>query len=144
MTKKAIKEFEIFDKYFTTFFYLFPSFFFNCLTLLYHFSILFLPTTFTHTHTHEPHPRPTTFSYTRLKVSVDKNFTTPSPLRRPPLVIFVPVSTHVILLDILSKTKTLTFLSACKLIITNVRALMETKCITWLLCKQMKVTIRGL
>ena len=30
------------------------------------FSILFLPTTFTHTHAHDPHPLPTTFSYTLL------------------------------------------------------------------------------
>ena len=46
------------------------------LSFLSFFSLLFLPTTFTHTHTHDPHPRsttsthyprPTTFSYT-LKI----------------------------------------------------------------------------
>ena len=38
---------------------LFSIYFFFSITLLYHFfSILFLPTTFTHTHTHDPHPRP--------------------------------------------------------------------------------------
>ena len=44
-------------KYFTTFFYLFL--FFNYFTLSL-FSILFLPTTFSHTHTHHPRPLPTT------------------------------------------------------------------------------------
>ena len=58
-----------------TFFYLFH--FFNYFTLSL-FSILFLPTTFTHTHTHthDPRPttsthdsRPTTFSYTPFHFS---------------------------------------------------------------------------
>ena len=62
-----------FVKFFIAFFYLFL--FFKYFTLSF-FSILFLPTTFTHTHTHtythDPRPlptthdpRPTTFSYTR-------------------------------------------------------------------------------
>ena len=61
VTKKAIKELEIF---FSQIFYNFFSiYFFFLITLLYHlYSILFSPTTFTHTHTHDP--RPTTFSYT--------------------------------------------------------------------------------
>ena len=48
--------------------FLFISFF----QLLYFiiFSILFLPTTFTHTHDPRPLPLPTTFSYTRENVSV--------------------------------------------------------------------------
>ena len=65
VTKKAIKELEIFVSQLIFYnFFLFISFF--SITLLYHFfSILFfLPTTFTCTH--DPHPRPTTFSYTRL------------------------------------------------------------------------------
>ena len=56
--KRAIKESEVFVSwYFTTFFYLF---FLNYCVLSF-FSILFVPTTFTHTHD----PRPTAFSYTR-------------------------------------------------------------------------------
>ena len=59
MTKKAIKELEIFVSQIFYNFFLFISFF--SITLLYHFfSILFLPTTFTHTHTHDPRPLPTT------------------------------------------------------------------------------------
>ena len=51
------------DIRFTNILQLFSIYFFFSITLLYHFfSILFLPTTFTHTHTHGP--RPTTFSYT--------------------------------------------------------------------------------
>ena len=43
-------------KYFTTFFYLFLF----SITFQSFFSILFLPTTFTHTHTHDPRLLPTT------------------------------------------------------------------------------------
>ena len=51
--KKAIKELEIFVSQIFYNFFLFISFF--SITLLYHFfSMLFLPTAFTHTHTHDP------------------------------------------------------------------------------------------
>ena len=62
------------DIRFTNILYLFSIYFFFSVTLRYHFfSILFLPTTFTHTHTHDPRPtthdpRPTTFSYTQLQL----------------------------------------------------------------------------
>ena len=61
MTKKAIKELEVFEFRFTNILELFSIyfFFFNYFTLSF-FSILFLPTTFTHTHTHDPRPLPTT------------------------------------------------------------------------------------
>ena len=60
MTKKAIKELEIFVSQINIL-YLFSIHFFFSTILLYHFfSILFLPTTFTHTHTHDPRPLPTT------------------------------------------------------------------------------------
>ena len=49
------------DIRFTNILQLFSIYFFFSITLLYHFfSILFLPTTFTHTHTHDPRPLPTT------------------------------------------------------------------------------------
>ena len=49
------------DILFTNILQLFSIYFFFSITLLYHlFSILFLPTTFTHTHTHDPRPLPTT------------------------------------------------------------------------------------
>ena len=52
------------DIRFTNILQLFSIYFFFSITLLYHlFSILFLPTTFTHTHTHDPHPRPTTSTH---------------------------------------------------------------------------------
>ena len=51
LTKKAIKELEIFVSQIFYNFFLFISPFFS-ISLLYHFfSILFLATTFTHTHT---------------------------------------------------------------------------------------------
>ena len=49
---------------FTNILQLFSNYFFFSITLLYHFTILFLPTTSTRTHTHDLYPRPTTFSYT--------------------------------------------------------------------------------
>ena len=57
------------DIRFTNILQLFSIYFFFSITLLNHFTILFLPTTFTHNHTHDPrptthHPPPTTFSYT--------------------------------------------------------------------------------
>ena len=62
VTKKAIKELEIFVSQIFYNFFLFISFI--SITLLYHFfSILFLPTTFTHSHTHDQHPRPTTSTH---------------------------------------------------------------------------------
>ena len=62
VTKKAIKELEIFVSQIFYNFFLFISFF--AITLLYHFfSILFLLTTFTHTQTHDPHPRPTSHDF---------------------------------------------------------------------------------
>ena len=55
---------EVGDFRFTNILELFSIYFFFSITLLYHFfSILFLPTTFTHTHTHDPHPRPTTSTH---------------------------------------------------------------------------------
>ena len=52
---KEVGDFRFTNIYFRTF----SIYFFFSITLLYHFfSILFLPTTFTHTHTHDPHPRP--------------------------------------------------------------------------------------
>ena len=49
------------DIRFTNILQLFSIYFFFSITLLYHFfSILFLPTTFTHTHTHDLYPQPTT------------------------------------------------------------------------------------
>ena len=52
------------DIRFTNILQLFSNYFFFSITLLYHFTILFLPTTSTRTHTHDLYPRPTTFSYT--------------------------------------------------------------------------------
>ena len=75
VTKKAIKELEIFFSQIFYNFFQFISFFFNYFTLSL-ISYTFSPTTFTHTHTHDPHPRPTTsthdprpttFSYTPLR-----------------------------------------------------------------------------
>ena len=58
--KKAIKESEVFvSKIFYNFF---PFIFFQLLYFIV-FSILLLPTTFTHTHTHTHDPRPTTSTH---------------------------------------------------------------------------------
>ena len=64
------------DIRFTNILQLFSIYFFFSITLLYHFfSILFLPTTFTHTHTHDPRPLPTTFSYPlHFHVNMNINF----------------------------------------------------------------------
>ena len=52
---------EVGDFRFTIILELFSIYFFFSITLLYHFfSMLFLPTTFTHTHTHDPRPLHTT------------------------------------------------------------------------------------
>ena len=60
VTKKAIKELEIFVSQVFYNFFLVISPFFSITSLCHFFSILFLPTTFTHTHTHDPRPLPTT------------------------------------------------------------------------------------
>ena len=44
------------DIRFTNILQLFSIYFFFSITLLNHFTILFLPTTFTHNHTHDPRP----------------------------------------------------------------------------------------
>ena len=63
VTKKAIKELEIFVSQIFYNFFQFISFF-QSLYFIIFLLYFFLSTTFTHTHKHDPHPRPTTFSYT--------------------------------------------------------------------------------
>ena len=69
VTKKAIKELEIFVSQIFYNFFLFISFFqLLCfITLLYFFYPRHLPTPTPTTHTHDLYPLPTTFSYTLFK-----------------------------------------------------------------------------
>ena len=60
VTKKAIKELEIFVSQIFYNFFLFISFF-QLLYFIIFFLYFFLPTIFTHTH--DPHPRPTTSTH---------------------------------------------------------------------------------